>query len=195
MGEKGPRTAPASSKSIQGHTWDCWAGLQISGTAIPFKSVISGRKNYPDAHIIEVRAGEGPSVPRMEQPYEGCLLGEGLEMWDPGVVSFSSCRVLCFQRTLPAKGPRKCPTFSMGCIWSPPKCAFHKCCYDGRSCHIYVWTAQPPPQDCWPSNLGLLTPWERPLLASVLCPPTPAGVAEGGQQEFEFLYLDVIIHV
>lgn len=33
---------------------------QNTGTAIPFKSIISGLKTYPDAHIIGVRAGEGP---------------------------------------------------------------------------------------------------------------------------------------
>lgn len=56
---------------------------QSNGAAIPFKSTISGLKNYPDAHIIELKT-EKCSLCSEDGEIILELLGEGLETWKPG---------------------------------------------------------------------------------------------------------------
>lgn len=56
---------------------------QSNRAAIPFKPTISKLKNYPDAHIIELRAGKCPLCSEGGEIILG-LLGEGLEMWNSG---------------------------------------------------------------------------------------------------------------
>lgn len=145
-------------------------------------------ENHPDAHIIEVRA-----------VFRGWSSHTRAAYW-PGPRNgtskciFSSCRVLKSKNS-GCKRSKKMSYFLHGMHLSPlRRCIPQMLLWWEELPHLCV--------DCPTPTPGLLaqqpgatdTLREAPCLPQCSVPNT-SWCCRGGQQEFEFLYVDVIIHV
>lgn len=173
-GWNGPRTPPAFSKSIQEYSWDCRAVPQSNRAAIPFKPTIPKLKNYPDAHIIELRAGKCPRCSEDGEITLG-LLGEGLEMWNPEEEG-SLAAVSCAFKGLWLQMGIKDQSFlhKIGCTWTHLMCSTNVVIMEGATKFTCVWTVHVLSR--WQSRTDGQTAWgnwsleERPPA----CPSAPS---------------------